>query len=69
MNTAIRTTKTSARKREFLVIFCMSYPFFLMGALAERVLPQQRAMVAMRRRRSIFAEASATASRTLPYAF
>lgn len=69
MNTAARTPKTLARNRDFLVIFYLSYPLFLVAALAERLVPRRRATAALHRQRSVFAEASATAYRTLPYAF
>lgn len=67
MKTAIRPSAISQRKRDFFFIFLLSYPFFLFAALAERLFSTRSRTAA--ERRSIFAEASAAAYRTLPYAF
>lgn len=58
------------RDREFRLIFLLTYPLFLLGAVIARVAPGQPAgPFAAGRQRSIFAEARAAAYRTIPYAF
>ena len=70
MNAAQRGASASERDRDFRLIFCVAYPLFLAAALVARLMPGRRGASAPReRRRSIFAEASAAAYRTLPYAF
>ncbi|WP_157961654.1 hypothetical protein [Acuticoccus kandeliae] len=71
MKSAPHSHILTKRERDFRVVFIMSFPLFVVGALAERMIPQSRPVGPMPRRRrgSIFAEAKAAAYRTLPYAF
>ena len=58
------------RDRDFRLIFLLTYAIFLVGAAAGRLLPRRRTTAfAAARPRSIFAEARASAYRTIPYAF
>lgn len=67
MSDVSRTTYREERDRDFRVVFFLAYPLFFVGALAGRLLPRGAAYAG--RRGSVFAEASAAAYRTLPYAF
>lgn len=66
MHADIRLRSITERRRDFWFVFLVSYPLFLVAAIVERVFFARRPGA---ERRSVFAEASATAYRTLPYAF
>ena len=55
---------------QFRIILAATYPFFLVAALAQRVLPSQRGRSRYAlQRRSVFAEAKAMAVSAIPFAF
>lgn len=65
-----RPTSAANQQRDFWFLFLVCYPFFLVAAVIERTFPARRtAVAAITGRRSVFAEASSIAYRTLPYAF
>lgn len=70
MRTEHRPISMAEQQRDFWFLFLVCYPFFLLAAIIERAFPARRAVTAtVSGRRSIFAEASSIANRTLPYAF
>jgi len=53
---------------QFRIILASTYPFFLVAALVQRVIPQARTPLPQRRR-SVFAEARAMAVSAIPFVF
>lgn len=64
---------TSSRQHQdeiqFRVILAATYPFFLVAAIAQRLVPAADARPLPVQRRSVFAEAKAMAVQAIPFAF
>ncbi|MBX9931873.1 MAG: hypothetical protein K2Y56_10100 [Methylobacterium sp.] len=54
---------------QFRVILAATYPFFLVAAIAQRLVPAADARPLPVQRRSVFAEAKAMAVQAIPFAF
>ncbi|MGU3360102.1 hypothetical protein ACLBWX_07205 [Methylobacterium sp. M6A4_1b] len=53
---------------QFRIILASTYPFFLVAALAQRVIPQAKSTLPQQQR-SVFAEARAMAVSAIPFVF
>lgn len=58
-----------SERREYLAIFCLVYPPFLLAALVARAAAALAGRGGARPRRSIFAEARSAAASAIPFAF
>lgn len=61
-------SRTHRDEFQFRIILASTYPFFLLAALVERVIPRAQSAVPQQRR-SVFAEARAMAASAIPFVF
>ncbi|WP_336490314.1 hypothetical protein [Methylobacterium nigriterrae] len=63
------TSRLHREELQFRAILVATYPFFLVAAIAQRLLPDRTARPRLGAPRSVFGEAKAMAVSAIPFAF